>query len=49
MSDIELPISQELFEILRCPQAVQERENMEMIQGCCALLKIAGLYRMIPA
>ena len=43
MSDIELPISQELFEILRCPQAVQEREKYGDDPGVLRIVKNSWL------
>ena len=45
-----LPISEELLEILRCPQAVQEKEKygddpgrLELVKGCWLVSADSGL------
>ncbi len=43
MSDSELPISQELFEILRCPQAVQNKEKFGDDPGRLRVVKNSWL------
>lgn len=50
MTEQELPISRELFEILRCPLAVQEREKygddpgrLRIVKNCWLVCDDSGL------
>lgn len=43
MSEIALPISQELFDILRCPQAVQEKDKYGDDPGKLRIVKDSWL------